>query len=64
MEVFYKNTLRKKCPYLEFFWSAFSRIQTKYGEIRSIRSDSRRLVAVKHLKNSITDVWMDLKHVF
>ena len=23
--------LRKKCPNTEFFWSAFSRIQTKYG---------------------------------
>ena len=29
-------TLRKKCPYSEFFWFAFSRIQTEYGEIRSI----------------------------
>ena len=24
---------RKKCPYLELFWSAFSRIRTNYGEI-------------------------------
>ena len=28
--------LREKSPYLEFFWSAFSRIRTEYGEIRSI----------------------------
>ena len=28
-------TLRKKGPYSELFWSAFSRIWTKYGEIRS-----------------------------
>ena len=27
--------LRKKCPYLELFWSAFSRIRSEYGEIRS-----------------------------
>ena len=27
---------RKKCPYSELFWSAFSRIRTEYGEIRSI----------------------------
>ena len=27
------NTLRKKCPYSELFWSAFSRIRIKYGEI-------------------------------
>ena len=25
--------LRKKCPYSELFWSAFSRIVTEYGEI-------------------------------
>ena len=29
-------TLRKKCPYLELFWSAFSLIRTEYGEILSI----------------------------
>ena len=28
-----KEPLCKKCPYLEFFWSAFSRIWAKYGEI-------------------------------
>ena len=30
-----KISLRKKCPYSEFFWSVFSRIWTEYGEIRS-----------------------------
>ena len=29
-------TLREKCPYSELFWSTFSRIQTKNGEIWSI----------------------------
>ena len=29
-------TLRKKCPYLELFWSAFSLIRTEYGEMLSI----------------------------
>ena len=29
-------SLRKKCPYSELFWSAFYRISTEYGEIRSI----------------------------
>ena len=28
-------TLREKCPYLELFWSVFSRIRTKYGKIRT-----------------------------
>ena len=30
------HTLRKKCPYSELFWSAFSGIQTEYVEIQSI----------------------------
>ena len=33
----------KKCPYSELFWSAFSRIQTEYGEIRSISPYSVRM---------------------
>ena len=28
-------SLRKKCPYLELFWSAFFLIRTEYGEIWS-----------------------------
>ena len=31
-----RDLLRKKCPYLELFWSAFSCIRTEYREIRSI----------------------------
>ena len=27
---------RKKCPYLEFFWSVFSRIRTEYGDLQSL----------------------------
>ena len=29
-------SLRKKCPYSELFWPVFSRICTKYAEVRSI----------------------------
>ena len=36
-------SLRKKCPYSEFFWSVFSRIWTEYGEIRSISPYSVRM---------------------
>ena len=35
--------LRKKCPYSKLFWSAFSRIQTEYGEIRSVSPYSARM---------------------
>ena len=31
-----KTKLRKKCPYSELLWSAFSCIRAEYGEIRSI----------------------------
>ena len=31
-----KNSLREKCPYLQFFWFVFSRIRTEYGEILCI----------------------------
>ena len=36
-------SLRKKCPYSEFFWSAFSRIWTEYGEILRISPYSVRM---------------------
>ena len=32
---YYFMPLRQKCPYLELFWSVFSRIRTEYEEIRS-----------------------------
>ena len=35
--------MRKKCPYLEFFRSAFTRIRTEYEEIRSIPTNSVRM---------------------
>ena len=36
-------SLRKKCPYSELFWSAFSRIRTEYGEIPRISPYSVRM---------------------
>ena len=30
-----KDALRKKSPYSELFWSAFSRIRTEYGKMRT-----------------------------
>ena len=38
-----KDPLSKKCPYSKLFWSAFSRIRTEYGEIRSISLCSVRM---------------------
>ena len=34
----HSRTLRKKCPYLELFWSAFSCIWTEHGAIQGIFS--------------------------
>ena len=36
----FSSSLHKKCPCSELFWSAFSRIQIEYGEIRSISPHS------------------------
>ena len=44
--------LREKCPYSEFFWSLFSRIQTKYGEIWSISPYSAQTQENTKQKNS------------
>ena len=33
--ILYHWSLRKKCPYLEFFWSIFSCIRNRYGKRQS-----------------------------
>ena len=38
-----KVTLHEEFPYLELFWSAFSRIRTEYGEILRISPYSVRI---------------------
>ena len=45
-------SLRDNCPYLEFFWSAFSRTRIEYGEIRSISPYSVRMRENTDQKNS------------
>ena len=44
--------LRKNCPYSELFWSAFSRIWTKYEEILRISPYSVRTRENAHQNNS------------
>ena len=44
--------LRKNRPYSELFWSAFSRIQTEYEEIRSISPYSVRMLENSDQNNS------------
>ena len=47
-----KLSLLEKCPYLEIFWSVFSRIQTGNGDIRSISPYSVRMRENVDQKNS------------
>ena len=44
--------MTEKCLYSEIFWSAFSRIRTEYGEIRSISQYSARMREITDQKNS------------
>ena len=44
--------LREKCPCSEFFWSAFSRIRTEYGEIQSNYPCSVRMWENRDQENS------------
>ena len=44
--------LRKKCPYLKLFWSAFSHIRTEYGEIPRISPHSVRMLENADQNNS------------
>ena len=39
---YYINITRKNCPYLELFWSAFSRNTERYGESLHIHSKCRK----------------------
>ena len=45
-------TLREKSQFSELFWSAFSRIWTEYGEIRSIFPYSVRMRENANQNNS------------
>ena len=46
------TSLREKCPYLELFWSRFSRIWTEHGEILLIALYSVRMRENGDQKNS------------
>ena len=50
--IFPKTTLREKYPYLEFFWSVFSRIWTKYGDLLRKSPYSIRMWENENQKNS------------
>ena len=48
----FRRALREKCPYLELFWSAFSRIRSEYGETRSICKNSVQMREIADQNNS------------
>ena len=47
-----RYSLRKKCPYSELFWSAFSRIWSEYGERLCISSYSVQMRENEDQNNS------------
>ena len=47
-----KHALCEKCSYSELFWSEFSRIQTEYGETRSISPNSVQMREIADQNNS------------
>ena len=47
-----RSSLLKKCPYVEIFWSLFSRIQKEYGELLLISPYSVRMRGTTNQKNS------------
>ena len=53
----YYVCMRKKCPYSEFFFSVFSRIRTKYGEIVRISPYSFRMRKIRTRKTPNTDTF-------
>ena len=65
---FWLITLREKCPYLEFFWSVFSRSQTEYGEILRIspysvqirENTDQKNSDYGHLSHSVTNYYLFL----
>ena len=53
IEISIRRSLRKKCPYSEFFWSLFSHIRTDYGEILRISPYSVLMRENTDQKNSV-----------
>ena len=53
--------LREKCPNSELFWSAFSRIRTEYGEMRSFSPYSVRMWKMRTRITPNTDTFHAVK---
>ena len=52
-KLFVQSTLCKKCPYLEFFWSVFSRIRTEYSVSLPILSEYEKMPTRKSPKQTL-----------
>ena len=48
------SSLREKCPNAEFFWSVFSRIQSKYGKIQTRKTTYLNTSHAVHVAAFIT----------
>ena len=56
-----KKTLREKCLYSEFFWSIFSCIWSKYGEILRTPPHSVQMREIQTRKTPNTDNFHEVK---
>ena len=48
-----EETLREKCPNMEFFWSVFSRIWSEYGDLLLKSAYSVQVRENKDQKNAV-----------
>ena len=60
--VYEGQPLCEKCPYLKFFWLVFSRIWTKYGEIRGVSPYSFQMREKSDQKNSEYEHFLHSEH--
>ena len=63
MRINIKAITRKKCPYSELFWSAFSRIRTEYGELLRISPYSVRMQEMRARTTPSTDTFHAVHHM-
>ena len=48
----HNNTRRKKCPYSELFWFAFSRIRTEYGDaVKVTQTYSSKIIKIIEVRD-------------
>ena len=63
--IWYYQTLRKRRPYLEFFWSVFSRIRSIFPHLVRMRENANQKnfenahfsLTERRVKGPVTHIW-------